>query len=210
MLRKLGLALTGLLILSVQIASAQENPICSAKPQQPLLSQQFFSKLKNSGRYNQFSDRLWFEKPDDYPRVDESPVWPGVTTPLKPFFSLDPQADARRADAQPIIPDEKRLSYWGYRHKSLHDRGIIDQILKNANSECCGGTDSGECRVSKMNTVTREALIDGVWCPITPKTAIVAVEGLDSDEDVVVCASRYKNIDTHCSSTYCIGTGTKM
>jgi hypothetical protein len=100
-------------------------------------------------------------------------------------------------------PEERRFSYWGYRHKELHARGIPQQIIASTGSNCCGGADSGECRVSSVNFMTRQALIDDRWCPFGD-AKITVVEGLANDEPAVVCASRsyYRRA---CPSTYCIG-----
>ncbi len=108
------------------------------------------------------------------------------------------------------IREENRLSYWAYRHNSLHERGIVDQILKRSSSNCCGGTSSGECRVSRINMLDHTVLIDGEWCPLNPDVKPVIVEGLANDEEVVVCAGQTMRSfpgysKTLCPLTYCIG-----
>lgn len=108
------------------------------------------------------------------------------------------------------LPKENRLSYWAFRHDSLHRRGIIKQILDGTHSQCCGGTDSGECRVSRINWLERKVLVDGEWCPLTADAKAVSVEGLENDEEVVVCAGQTARSfpgynKTICPSTYCIG-----
>ncbi len=108
-----------------------------------------------------------------------------------------------------IQQEEKRPSYWGYHHHGLHQRGIIDQMQKaqqpNKYHSCCSGVDSGECRVTEVNMKDKQVLIDGEWVTISPDAKIVIVEGLNSDEQAVVCASSagYGEGPT----SYCIGLG---
>lgn len=108
------------------------------------------------------------------------------------------------------VRQENRLSYWAYKHDSLHRRGIVDQILKQTKTNCCGSTDSGECRVSRINTIDHTVLVDGKWCPLSPNAATAVVEGLENDEEVVVCAGKTKRsfpafYTNECPSTYCVG-----
>lgn len=108
----------------------------------------------------------------------------------------------RLADVQE--PEGKIPSYWKYRHKSLHDRGIVQQILDKTGSNCCGGTDSGECRVSYVDMLHRMVMIDGTWCPMTRGTKFAVVTGLKDDESAVVCAGRVSD-ETNCPPAYCVG-----
>lgn len=106
--------------------------------------------------------------------------------------------------------DERRFSYWGYRHAELHRRGVIAELLERTRGKnCCNGIDSGECRVSEVDLGARRVMVDGEWCPISPDTRITPLESLDAIADgdhpvAVVCASRTygKRCDT---TSYCIG-----
>ena len=102
----------------------------------------------------------------------------------------------------PSASEENRLSYWGFRHKSLHDRGIPDQLRASTGENCCSGVSSGECRVTRVDMVKHLAMIDGEWCPISKDTAIVPIEDLNKDEEAVLCAGKTYTV---CPQTYCLG-----
>jgi hypothetical protein len=200
MYRQLGLILSAiLLLLSIQIATpavAQEQfEICGpgAAAQQQSAGQRFLSTLERLVQYK-------IAPGAPIPLPNATPI-PGLPT----LRALPPQ--------KATAPVETRESYWAYRHKELHDRGIVDQILKNANSDCCGGTDSGECRVSSLDEIHHLVMVDGKWCPYNSNTHVVAVDGLDDDEEAVVCAGKTNRTLTggpECPATYCIATAARL
>lgn len=119
---------------------------------------------------------------------------------LQPDFRYIQQVD---------VPEQegKKPSYWKYRHQSLHERGIIDQIIKGTRSMCCGGADSGECRVSYVDRTHNRVMIDGIWCPMSSATKFTTVTGLLLDEEAVVCAGRShgRENENPCPPAYCVG-----
>lgn len=136
----------------------------------------------------------------------ESPMLPPWLPRMEEPFSL-PQARHEGA----AMPEEKRFSYWGYRHRELHERRVIAELLERTKGKnCCSGTSGGECRISKVNLQDKLAFVDGQWCPIDPDTRVTPLDSLagmrDGEQEIaVVCASR--NYGKTCSSTktYCIG-----
>lgn len=109
---------------------------------------------------------------------------------------------------------ETRFGHWGYRHKELHDAGLIEQLHALTNSKCCDGPLSGECRLSAVNMPKRLVYIDGGWCPISQDTKVVVLDlgdiaNTEGQSLAVVCAGRkYREI---CPASYCIGLdGLKM
>jgi hypothetical protein len=115
-----------------------------------------------------------------------------------------------------------KLSEWGHRHtncidesgnihKGLHERGIIDQMQSappsssNGFRSCCSGVHSGECRVTLVNMREKKVFINGKWADITPQAKIVIVEGLENDEEGVVCAARSHMYSFGSPTAYCVG-----
>lgn len=110
-------------------------------------------------------------------------------------------------------------SFWAFHHnnciddsgklrKGLHERGIVDQIEQAPRdvgmyANCCSGIHSGECRVTSVNIKEKKVLVDDQWISFDSRTKIVEVEGLEDDEDAVVCAGRSGWYAP--SSPYCIG-----
>lgn len=110
--------------------------------------------------------------------------------------------------------EEKRLSYWGYRHHEAHKKGLVHMLHKLTNSKCCDGPDSGECRISTVDMPAKKVMIDGEWCPYDNTTKVAVLEGLESMRDgdatiALVCAGQTNRIAgterRQCVSVYCIG-----
>ncbi len=113
-------------------------------------------------------------------------------------------------------PEEKRFSWWGYRHAELHSGGVIAELVdKSKPTNCCNGVWQGECRVTKYITDgvgARKILIDGLVCPIDKSTKIVQLNTFPEPDTVVLCANRtsLRNVDTperSCPKTFCLGGG---
>ncbi len=121
----------------------------------------------------------------------------------------------------PAIPaaelEEKRFSWWGYRHAELHDGGVIAELVEKSRPvNCCNGVWQGECRVTSYVTDgvgPRMVLIDGLVCPISPKTKIVQLNRFAEADKVVVCANRTAvnnkdlGVERKCPETFCLGGG---
>jgi len=132
------------------------------------------------------------------------------TTPL-PFLEKAPK------EQEPPVPEEKRFSWWGYRHAEVHDNGLVAILQKLTGSNCCHGPKSGECRVSSINMPARLVLVDGQWCPYSDKTKVVVLGELESLRDgqraiALVCAGRTYEMTgwegpkrRTCPDSYCIG-----
>jgi hypothetical protein len=120
-----------------------------------------------------------------------------------------PQATPRESAA---APEEKRFGYWGYRHRELHERRVIAELVERTKGKnCCSGINSGECRVSKVDLLRKLAYVDGRWCPMDPDTRVTPLSSLagmhDGNEEIaVVCANRnYDPKGCLGAKTYCIG-----
>ncbi len=93
-------------------------------------------------------------------------------------------------------------SFWGYHHndclengkvrQGLHSRGIVKQLqdAEPKENKCCDGADSGECRVTEVNMLKKTVMVDGEEISLSGVTKIVIIEGLERDENAVVCATR--------------------
>lgn len=119
------------------------------------------------------------------------------------------QMKRRRLLSRPEkVERETRFSYWGYRHDEMHTHQLIDELQKTTGSQCCDGPHSGECRISEVNMQARLVLVDGLWCPMTNRTKVAPLEGLQDFKDgdraiAVVCAGQgWKN---ECPAAYCVG-----
>ena len=159
---------------------------------------------------------------------------PSAQLPLKepsktsPFFELVPkQKTPWGTDVTPYMygqadpgiqaqkPEERRFSWYGYRHAELHKQGVIDELLeKTKGKNCCSGVYSGECRVTKYITDgvgKRRVQIDGMNCEITDDTRIVQLDRFAEQDTVVVCAHKTddpaRGYERQCPRTYCIGGG---
>lgn len=141
----------------------------------------------------------------------ESPTLPpwlsgaASTGEMIPWPRTMPEESAAR-------PEEKRFSYWGYRHRELHEHRVIAELMdRTKGKNCCNGIQSGECRISKVDLQKKRAYIDGRWCPMDPDTRVTPLDSLadinDGDEEIaVVCASRnYDPKGCLGAKTYCIG-----
>ncbi len=139
-----------------------------------------------------------------------SPFVPNEGAARSPRFL--PEFFTRRFQSKPIqARDERRFSWWGYRHRELHERGIIDELLeKTKGKSCCNGVDSGECRITRYaeGAGNRMVIIDDLPCPITDDTRIVPLQSFNEQGLVVVCAGQtdFGRRPRSCPSTYCIGT----
>ena len=140
---------------------------------------------------------------------------PNMDEFLKYFSPLPPDWQMSQF-ANPILPEEKKFSWWGYRHKELHDRGTVAELIEKSKPvNCCSGTDSGECRVTRYSTNgvgKRRVIIDDLECDISDDTKIVQLDTFTEQDTVVVCAGRtsagsYKETVRVCPATYCIGGG---
>lgn len=107
---------------------------------------------------------------------------------------------------------EPKFSEWGYRHRELHAKGVIAEMLERTQGKnCCNGIESGECRISKVNVRERLAFVDGEWCPMDSGTRITPLDTLtnvtDGEEEIaVVCASQSdRKVPCRGVTTYCIG-----
>lgn len=116
-----------------------------------------------------------------------------------------PEADAAQGE-------ETRFGYWAYRHKELHARKVIDELVARIpGTTCCNGIHRGECRVSKVRLYDKMAFVDGEWCPISKDTRWTPLDTLtditDGDEEIaVVCASKSEGKRLCLGVTvYCIG-----
>ncbi len=149
-------------------------------------------------------------------RLLQEVQWSGNAKPLplleefKKHFGLLPYATS---DTQ---PEEKRFSWWGYRHQELHDRKVVQELLQKSHpTNCCSGTASGECRVTRYLTNgvgKRKVIIDDLECDITDDTKIVQLDTFHEHDKVVVCAGKTdfgkaRSIERVCPKTYCIGGG---
>jgi hypothetical protein len=144
-------------------------------------------------------------------------LWGGSSSSPPPWLKELPQFEGpfplpRARPENAPMPEEKRFSYWGYRHHELHERHVIAELIERTKGKnCCSGIQSGECRISKVDLQHRLAFIDGQWCPMDPDTRTTPLDSLadiqDGEEEIaVVCASRTYG-GTPCSGTrtYCIG-----
>ncbi len=93
-----------------------------------------------------------------------------------------------------------KFSEWGYCHKELHDRGYIQDLLEQTKNSCCGGPESGECRLTFINVVDKMVFINHKWVSYADgyKPHIAIMYQLQPGF-AIVCASAYNN------SVYCIG-----
>jgi len=141
-------------------------------------------------------------------------VSPGIAqeiclhTVTKGFSPLTPEfRHVQRIDVPE--PDGTKPGDRGYRHQSLHERGIIRELMDKTGNTCCSGIDSPnpECRVSHVDRVHNRVLIDGVWCPMSTTTKIATVTGLLPGENAVVCAGRSSGRENEnpCPPAYCVG-----
>lgn len=107
-------------------------------------------------------------------------------------------------------PTEPNLGDYGYRHKEIHKRGIVSEILSILDSQCCDGGEGGECRVTKIRPNGHdklEALLDGEWCPLGNALTTTDVN-LGEDIEAVVCASKVRLFNQRtgrrdCPAAYC-------
>ncbi|MBI2618000.1 hypothetical protein HYW58_00925 [Candidatus Kaiserbacteria bacterium] len=103
--------------------------------------------------------------------------------------------------------EDKRpsLGDYGYRHKELHERGVVKKLMEKFGTTCCDGGKGGECRVTRIvrTGAGSLALLNGKWCPIT--LGIRYDIELPKDAFAVVCASKYNgNSDDYgCPDVYC-------
>lgn len=111
-------------------------------------------------------------------------------------------------------PEEKRFSWYGYRHKELHAKVIPELLQRTVGKNCCNGVFAGECRVSRYVTDgvgKRRVLIDDLECDITDDTRIVQLDTFEEQDTIVVCAHKtadpVRGYPRYCPRTYCIGGG---
>lgn len=104
---------------------------------------------------------------------------------------------------------ERRVGHWGYCHRYLHEKGIVDEVTEGSRPKsCCSGIHSGECRVAIINLHNRTTKINGLTCPIPPHVKIVAVQGPLPYGYGVVCAGHGGLYGNTCPTTYCVGAST--
>lgn len=145
-------------------------------------------------------------------QLPEFPPKPPVTpfgTPVTPYMYGLNSGNAE----PPKREEEKRFSWWGYRHQELHDSGAIAELEAKTGSKCCNNIKSGECRITSFVTVgvsKRKVLIDGLLCDLSGDTKEVVLESLKATDldKVVVCAGKTSNgtvkeENRSCPSTYC-------
>jgi hypothetical protein len=105
-----------------------------------------------------------------------------------------PVGDARK------IGEERRLSYRGYRHRELHEEGVIEELLEktgNNGKNCCDDVENGECRESQYvfdeEDGKQKVLVDGLKCEIASFTRVVFLERFTRPGRLVVCADKIRN-----------------
>lgn len=105
---------------------------------------------------------------------------------------------------------ETRFSWWAYCHQELHKLGLVKELTDKAGWNCCGGAESGECRVTVVSMQARTTEIDGVLCSIPKNVPIHIIPRLRdvagcSDAAVaIVCASQAKPPGSTCGSIHCV------
>lgn len=193
-------AILQLFLFSVPVATPAGAQTAPAIPP-PISSQEFYRQLNEEGQKT--APRLGLPRPQV-----EGPL---PLPPVTPYDNSAPHNHGKRPPG-PQTNEEKRFSYWGYRHKELHARGIIDELLERTKGKnCCNGIESGECRLAKVNVRERMAFVDGEWCPMHSDTKVEQLETMrditDGNEEVaVVCASKSEGRKMCMGvTTYCIG-----
>lgn len=105
---------------------------------------------------------------------------------------------------------EKRFGWWAYCHDQLMKLGLVKELTDKAGWNCCGGAESGECRVTVVSVQARTTEIDGVLCSIPKNVPIHIIPRLRdvagcSDAAVaMVCASQAKPPGSTCGSIHCV------
>jgi hypothetical protein len=113
------------------------------------------------------------------------------------------------------LGEERRLSYWGYRHRELHEEGVIEELLAktgNNGKNCCDDVANGECRESQYvfddEDGKQKVLVDGLKCEIASYTRVVFLERFTRPGRLVVCADKVRrNINGQrlCPDVFCVG-----
>lgn len=78
---------------------------------------------------------------------------------------------------------------YGYRHRDLHERGTIQQLMDVTGKSCCDGGDGGECRVTDIIWANGATFFNhnGLLCPFSIPVNSV---NLPLGARAVVCASK--------------------
>jgi hypothetical protein len=113
------------------------------------------------------------------------------------------------------LGEERRLSYRGYRHRELHEEGVIDELLEktgNNGKNCCDDVENGECRESQYifdeEDGKQKVLVDGLKCEIASYTRVVFLERFTRPGRLVVCADKIRrniNGQRMCPDVFCVG-----
>lgn len=166
--------------------------------------------------------KLWgLERNYVFPAPERKPDVEGPFSlpPVAPYDATTEPRD-RKPAVKPKAAEEKRFSYWGYRHHEAHAKGLVKRLHRLTNSKCCDGEESGECRISIVDMPTKRVLVDGEWCPYFDTTHIVILDGLEKMRDgqeavALVCAAPTNRVEgserRKCAGVYCVGLdGTRM
>ena len=140
-----------------------------------------------------------------------SPTAPAASVPqarvpsaLERFRSL-----LHRAADLPQAVEEKRFSYYAYRHGEAHARGLVSRLIRRTGQNCCDDGKGGECRIATVDMVKKRAFVNGMWCPLSKTTSVVVLPDLqamqkgETHDIALVCANRAKGPD--CYAIYCVG-----
>jgi len=99
-------------------------------------------------------------------------------------------------------PADLQEGDYGYRHRELHELGVIDGLMKEFDSNCCDGGKGGECRITRVRTVggQLQAWLNRKWCPLY-LDPVYHLE-LPPNAAAAVCASK-GTFESGCPLSYC-------
>lgn len=200
-----------LAVLLVASTGALAQEICAATPEGAAAIRKAMTEIQNLSRPAPTPVQGVWPLDERLREMQEFPPKQRLTpwgTPGLPYMYGN--GPLQRAE----VPEEKRFSWYGYRHKELHAKVIPELLQKTVGKNCCNGVWSGECRITRYVTEgvgPRRVLIDDLNCEITDDTRIVQLDSFDEQDTIVVCAHRTsdprRGETRSCPRTYCIGGG---
>ena len=119
----------------------------------------------------------------------------------------DGPSTADPSEAHGNEPVEECLGKWKCGHQWLHDHEVIDELVKRSvGKNCCNGVKSGECRITRINSVDRTFQFQGRDCKMDKNLMIVTLERFEMPGYGVICAAKAPGNDG-CPANYCAGAG---
>ena len=116
-------------------------------------------------------------------------------------------AACERMKAEASAPDQIPFGHWAYQHNKAHCLDWVRQLQESTGVSCCSNPYGGECRVSRMDFVTKKFEVDGMWCATNEDTRWGVIDKIGVAL-VLVCASRpitNAGGERQCPNIHCVG-----